>query len=267
MKRLILLLSLILTAVGLSAQTISMTTANGSLSSDNKTWTSNAASGMAGVTVSTTNASCMEASGDYYFLTPKSNTTAYTYTITAPSGYILTGYSITFINNRAGNSYYVYLRKGTSAPTNSTYDGRATKANPAIVTVTDNTTNTLKFTVKNGTSNNTQRLLVTDFTITVEKEASAGVEWSAASDEESTDDTSHSFPTLVNPNGLTVTYSSSNEDAATIDPETGDIKLWGPGVTTITASWDKQTVGGKEYLDLHTDFSGGRSGGLVFPSL
>ena len=247
MKRLILLLSLILTAVGLSAQTISMTTANGSLSSDNKTWTSNAASGIAGVTVSTTNATCMEASGDYYFLTPKSNTTAYTYTITAPSGYVLTGYSITFINNRAGNTYYVYLRKGATAPTKSTYDGRATKTNPATVTVTGNMSNTLQFTVMNGNSQTTQRLLVTDFTITVEKQASAGVEWSAASDEESTDDVTHSFPTLVNPNGLTVTYSSSNEDAATIDPATGEISLWGPGVTTITASWDKQIVGSKEY--------------------
>ena len=68
MKKFFLLFSLLLTAIGISAQTISMTTANGTLSGS--TWTSNAASGVAGVTVSTTNTSAMEANGDYYFLTP-----------------------------------------------------------------------------------------------------------------------------------------------------------------------------------------------------
>ena len=244
MKKFFLLFSLLLTAIGISAQTISMTTANGTLSGS--TWTSNAASGVAGVTVSTTNTSAMEANGDYYFLTPKSSTTAYTYTITAPSGYKLTGYSITFINNRTGN-YYVYLNTSATAPTNSKYDYRAKKTDSATATVTGNTTNSLQFTVKNGNSNVNQRLLPTAFTITVEKIGSADVAWSASSASAATDAASNTYPTISNPNGLSLTYSSSDENVATVKTYTGEISLAGPGTTDITASWEQQTVGGTEY--------------------
>ncbi len=43
------------------------------------------------------------------------------------------------------------------------------------------------------------------------------------------------FPTLANPNELTINYTSSNEAVATIN-ETGDITLVAPGTTTITAT-------------------------------
>ncbi|MGM9872070.1 MAG: Ig domain-containing protein [Muribaculaceae bacterium] len=44
-------------------------------------------------------------------------------------------------------------------------------------------------------------------------------------------------PTLTNPNGLTVTYSSSNTDVATVDANTGDVTLTGVfGTTAITAT-------------------------------
>ncbi len=45
------------------------------------------------------------------------------------------------------------------------------------------------------------------------------------------------FPVLANSNGLTVTYSSTNEDAATIDAATGEITLVAAGQTTIKATF------------------------------
>ena len=42
-------------------------------------------------------------------------------------------------------------------------------------------------------------------------------------------------PALINPNNLNITYSSSNEDVATIDAETGKITILGPGNTEISA--------------------------------
>ncbi len=43
-------------------------------------------------------------------------------------------------------------------------------------------------------------------------------------------------PKLSNPNNLTVTYASSNEEVAFVDPETGRVYINGVGTATITAS-------------------------------
>ena len=43
-------------------------------------------------------------------------------------------------------------------------------------------------------------------------------------------------PTLSNPNDLTVTYASSNEDVVSVDPKTGETAIIGVGTATITAS-------------------------------
>ena len=50
-------------------------------------------------------------------------------------------------------------------------------------------------------------------------------------------DGSNSFPTLTNTNSVSVTYSSSNTDAATINASTGAIELVAEGSTTITATF------------------------------
>ena len=55
--------------------------------------------------------------------------------------------------------------------------------------------------------------------------ASAGLAWSAASADVTYDSDSNVFPTLTNPNGVTVSYSSSNTSAATINSTTGVITL------------------------------------------
>ena len=46
-----------------------------------------------------------------------------------------------------------------------------------------------------------------------------------------------SQPTLWNPNGLTISYSSSNPTVATVDEHTGDVTLVATGTTTITAAF------------------------------
>lgn len=48
---------------------------------------------------------------------------------------------------------------------------------------------------------------------------------------------SNSFPTLTNTNSVSVTYSSSNKDAATINATTGEISLVAEGSTTIKATF------------------------------
>lgn len=48
---------------------------------------------------------------------------------------------------------------------------------------------------------------------------------------------SNTFPTLSKPDGVTVTYSSTNTDVATINPSTGAISLVAVGSTTIKAAF------------------------------
>lgn len=60
--------------------------------------------------------------------------------------------------------------------------------------------------------------------------------WSAAS-YTATYGGSITYPTLSNPNSVTVTYSSSDSNIATIDPSTGEITLKANGETDITASF------------------------------
>ncbi|MDO4929537.1 MAG: Ig-like domain-containing protein [Bacteroidales bacterium] len=49
---------------------------------------------------------------------------------------------------------------------------------------------------------------------------------------------SFTAPTLSNPNGVTVTYSSSNTAVATVNANTGAVTINAAGTTTITASFD-----------------------------
>ena len=60
--------------------------------------------------------------------------------------------------------------------------------------------------------------------------------WSAASYDAELGG-SNSFPTLTNTSSVSVTYSSSNTDAATIDATTGEISLVAEGSTTIKATF------------------------------
>ena len=55
-------------------------------------------------------------------------------------------------------------------------------------------------------------------------------------------------PAISNTHELTITCSSSNTDVATVNASTGAISVVGnAGETTITASWDEQTISGTTY--------------------
>lgn len=80
-----------------------------------------------------------------------------------------------------------------------------------------------------------------------EGKKAAGLTWGTASREVTLGAEDNNFPTLTNDNGLSVTYSSSDESVATIDA-TGAITLVAEGKTTISAAfagnddYDAQTV-------------------------
>ncbi len=84
------------------------------------------------------------------------------------------------------------------------------------------------------------------YTLTVnDTRASAGLAWSAASANVNYGDDDNVFPTLTNPHGVSVTYSSSNTSAATID-ESGVITLKDKTAsTTISAIF----AGNEDYKD------------------
>lgn len=93
---------------------------------------------------------------------------------------------------------------------------------------------------------------------------------------------SNPFPTLTNPHSVTVSYSSSDTSAATINISTGDINLVAAGTTTISAiflgddTYEAQTVTytltvqqGLDYMvmepvDLHDSSEGYYGGNLTF---
>lgn len=64
--------------------------------------------------------------------------------------------------------------------------------------------------------------------LSFEGEATINVNWA--------DIAAFTAPTLNNPHNVTVTYSSSNTDVATVDSATGDIEFVGDGTTVITAT-------------------------------
>ena len=73
---------------------------------------------------------------------------------------------------------------------------------------------------------------------TVEKSISSLTFASTSGTGDIADGTSFTLPSLTkNPVDATVTYSSSNEAAATVNSSTGAVTLVAPGVTTITASY------------------------------
>ena len=76
------------------------------------------------------------------------------------------------------------------------------------------------------------------YTLTVNK-AAAGLSFDETEFNIELDDDSFVAPTLNNPNGLTVTYESSDEDIALVDDNTGEIVLEtsAEGSVTITASF------------------------------
>ena len=73
------------------------------------------------------------------------------------------------------------------------------------------------------------------YALTVSK-AEDGISWSATTCTVGITDENPVYPTLNNPGGQTITYSSSNELVAAIDAQSGEITLVSEGDVTITAT-------------------------------
>ncbi len=82
----------------------------------------------------------------------------------------------------------------------------------------------------------------------VDAKLSPELEWSSESATVTIGADDNVFPTLTNPNSLTVTYASSDSEKATINASTGSITLVAAGNTTISAvfagndDYEAQTV-------------------------
>ena len=90
------------------------------------------------------------------------------------------------------------------------------------------------------------------FTLTVEGTlASAGIYWSESSCTATLMASDNTFPALGNPNGLAVTYTSSDENVATVSSD-GTVTLVGAGTTSIiaTTSADDTYAAGSAYYEL-----------------
>ena len=74
--------------------------------------------------------------------------------------------------------------------------------------------------------------------------SSAELEYSASSAEVTFNETPYTLPTLSNPYAVSVTYSSSKEAVATVNPTTGEVTISGVGTTIITATF----AGNDDYM-------------------
>lgn len=93
-----------------------------------------------------------------------------------------------------------------------------------------------------------------EFSAQIFKKAEAGLEWSSTYGEiqlQGTEIVNSDLPSLTNPYGLTITYSSDDTDVAEIDPETGEITPKAEGYTAISATF----AGNEEYSAAQVSFN------------
>ena len=117
----------------------------------------------------------------------------------------------------------------------STNEDVATVDNTGAVTVLKAGTTEIKATFA---GNATYKAVVASYTLTVNK-ANAGLSYTTTSFDIMLNDDTFEAPVLNNPNGLTVTYTSSNTDVATVNATTGELSYVATAVGTakITATF------------------------------
>ena len=143
-------------------------------------------------------------------------------TVSSPDGTTLT--SIVF-------SFGTSDGKNTITPTNGKYDASNHKWTPT----TPKNSVTFQIGSLKGKNRRLQKLTITYSTSLQPAGLSFG-DPAPTVDADLYKPTEFDTPSLTNPNGLTVTYASSNEAVATVDANTGVVTLVGVGSTTITAS-------------------------------
>lgn len=101
--------------------------------------------------------------------------------------------------------------------------------------VTPTTTNPIRYEVEVTVGN---KVVTKSYSVTVNA-ADAGISWPSPTSSVYIDDTT--FQQLINPHSLSITYSSSNQNVATINSSTGAITLHAKGTTTIKATFAGNT--------------------------
>ncbi|MCR5533925.1 MAG: chitobiase/beta-hexosaminidase C-terminal domain-containing protein [Bacteroidaceae bacterium] len=117
----------------------------------------------------------------------------------------------------------------------STNEAVATVDNTGAVTVLKAGTTEIKATFA---GNATYKAVVASYTLTVNK-ANAGLSYTTTSFDIMLNDDTFEAPALNNPNGLTITYTSSNTGVATVNATTGELSYVASAVGTakITATF------------------------------
>ena len=98
-------------------------------------------------------------------------------------------------------------------------------------TVSPTTTDSIKYEVEVTVGN---KVVTKSYSVSVNA-ADAGISWPNSTNSVYIDDTT--FQQLTNPHSLLITYSSSNQNVATINSSTGAITLHAKGTTTIKAAF------------------------------
>ena len=111
----------------------------------------------------------------------------------------------------------------------STDESVATVSSTGAVSVLKAGTTTIKATFS---GNATYKAAVASYNLTINK-AEANLSYTETSFDVMKDDDSFVAPTLNNPNNLTVTYSSNNENVAVVDENTGEIVLDASAEATV----------------------------------
>ncbi|MBQ9411292.1 MAG: carbohydrate-binding domain-containing protein [Bacteroidales bacterium] len=115
----------------------------------------------------------------------------------------------------------------------STLESVATIDSSGNVTVVGEGTTTIS---ASAVANDSYLASTVSYTLIVEGNLQvAGLSWSASNHTATLASSDNVFPTLSNPNGLAVSYSSSSDDVATIDSE-GNITLVAEGAVAIVAT-------------------------------
>ncbi|MCR5271071.1 MAG: Ig-like domain-containing protein [Prevotella sp.] len=117
----------------------------------------------------------------------------------------------------------------------STDEDVATVTSTGVVAIKKAGSTTIKATFAGDA---TYKPAVASYTLTINK-AEAGLSYAQTLFDVVLNDNTFEAPALVNPNGLTVTYSSNNESVAHVDENTGEVDLVtsAEGTATITATF------------------------------
>lgn len=168
--------------------------------------------------------------------------------ITPKNGETISAVTLSVKCNKGGKKN-VYPT-GVSSNVGTITAGATPGDNITSITWEGTVTDVLTFTVA-GSAGNVSVKTVT-ITYTYDTREDAELSWSSSSATVTYGADDNIFPTLTNPHNVSVTYASTNEDAATIDASTGEITLKDVSAnltTYITATFDgnddykNQTVG------------------------